>query len=183
MGWVVNGTPKPRYPPGMTRYPLYKRLGGPQGRPGQMPPPGTVTNSTFCPTQYTFVWISKRTAIISLYNINLWGFWGFAKLRKATISFDMSVCLPVRPDGTTRLPLKEFSLHLMLLFFENLWRQLKFFKARITGISHDNLRTFMIISRRNFLRMRCFQTKSVAKIKTHLSCSVSFFPKILPFMR
>jgi hypothetical protein len=31
-------------PPGMTRYPLYRRLGGPQGRSGQVlkisPPPG-----------------------------------------------------------------------------------------------------------------------------------------------
>ena len=31
-------------PPGMTRYPLYRRLGGPQGRSGRMqkisPPPG-----------------------------------------------------------------------------------------------------------------------------------------------
>jgi len=33
----------------------------------------------------------------------------FAKLRKATISFAMSVCLSVRPHGTTRLPLNGFS--------------------------------------------------------------------------
>jgi hypothetical protein len=34
----------PALPPGMTRYPLYRRLGGPQGRSGRMqkilPPPG-----------------------------------------------------------------------------------------------------------------------------------------------
>ena len=40
MGWVVNVTPRPLYPreiqwvPG--RYPLYKRLGRPQGRSGQV---------------------------------------------------------------------------------------------------------------------------------------------------
>jgi len=33
-GWVVNATSRPLYPPGKTRYPLYRRLGGPQGRSG-----------------------------------------------------------------------------------------------------------------------------------------------------
>ena len=33
-GWVVSTTPRPLYPPGKTRYPLYSRLGGPQGRSG-----------------------------------------------------------------------------------------------------------------------------------------------------
>jgi len=44
MGWVVNATPRPLYPPGKTRYPLYRRLDGPQGRSGRVrnisPPPG-----------------------------------------------------------------------------------------------------------------------------------------------
>ena len=44
MGWVVNATLRPLYPPGKTRYPLYRRLGGPQGRSGQVrkisPPTG-----------------------------------------------------------------------------------------------------------------------------------------------
>ena len=45
MGWVVNATPRPLYPRGKTRYPLYRRLGGPQGRlSGRVqkisPPPG-----------------------------------------------------------------------------------------------------------------------------------------------
>ena len=31
-GWVVNATPRPLYP----RYPLYRRLGGPQGRSGRV---------------------------------------------------------------------------------------------------------------------------------------------------
>jgi hypothetical protein len=33
-GLVVNATPRPLYPPVKTRYPLYRRLGGPQGRFG-----------------------------------------------------------------------------------------------------------------------------------------------------
>jgi len=35
-GWVVSSTPRPLCPPGKTRYPLYRRLGGPQGRSGRV---------------------------------------------------------------------------------------------------------------------------------------------------
>jgi hypothetical protein len=34
-GWVISTTPRPLYP-GKTRYPLYRRLGGPQGRSGRV---------------------------------------------------------------------------------------------------------------------------------------------------
>ena len=34
-GWGVSPTPQPPLPPGKTRYPFYRRLGGPQGRSGQ----------------------------------------------------------------------------------------------------------------------------------------------------
>jgi hypothetical protein len=36
MGWVVNVKPRPLYPPGKTRYPLYRRLGWPRGRSGRV---------------------------------------------------------------------------------------------------------------------------------------------------
>jgi len=43
-GWGVSVTPRPLFTPGNTRYPLYRRLGGPQGRSGQVrkisPPTG-----------------------------------------------------------------------------------------------------------------------------------------------
>ena len=43
-GWGVSVRPGCSLPPGKTRYPLYRRLGGPQGRSGQvqkiLPPPG-----------------------------------------------------------------------------------------------------------------------------------------------
>ena len=35
-GWVVSTTPRPLYPRGNTRYPLYRRLGGPRGRSGRV---------------------------------------------------------------------------------------------------------------------------------------------------
>ena len=34
--WMVNSTPRPLHPRGKTRYPLYRRLGGLQGRPGRV---------------------------------------------------------------------------------------------------------------------------------------------------
>jgi hypothetical protein len=40
---VVNVTPRPLYPPGMTRYPLYRRLDGPQGQSGQVTKTSTPT--------------------------------------------------------------------------------------------------------------------------------------------
>ena len=33
--WVVSSTPRPLFTPGKTRYALYRRLGGPQGRSGR----------------------------------------------------------------------------------------------------------------------------------------------------
>jgi hypothetical protein len=43
-GWGVSVTPRQLFTPGKTRYPLWRRLGGPQGRSGQVrkisPPTG-----------------------------------------------------------------------------------------------------------------------------------------------
>jgi hypothetical protein len=44
-GWVVNVPPRPPLPLGKTWYPLYRRLGGPQGRSGQVrkiSPPNSI---------------------------------------------------------------------------------------------------------------------------------------------
>ena len=35
MGWVVKATPLPLYAPGKTRYPMYRRLGGPESWSGR----------------------------------------------------------------------------------------------------------------------------------------------------
>jgi hypothetical protein len=46
---VLASRPGPSLPPEKTRYPLYRRLGGPQGRSGQVPkisrPPGFDTRA------------------------------------------------------------------------------------------------------------------------------------------
>ena len=45
-GEGVSVTPRPLFTPGKTQYPWYRRLGGPQGRSGQVreisPPPGSI---------------------------------------------------------------------------------------------------------------------------------------------
>jgi len=43
----------------------------------------------------------------------------FAKLRKGTASFVLSVC----PHGTTRLPLDGFSWNLLLVIFRKIFRE------------------------------------------------------------
>jgi hypothetical protein len=45
------------------------------------------------------------------------------------------------------------------------------------GTLHEDLCTFMIISRWILLRMRNFQTKVVEKTKTHILCSITFSRK------
>jgi hypothetical protein len=49
---VVSTTPWPSLPPGKTRYTLYRRLGGPQGRSGRVrkisPPAGFLLMLRFC---------------------------------------------------------------------------------------------------------------------------------------
>jgi hypothetical protein len=54
----------------------------------------------------------------------IWLFLGaFAKLRKATVSFVMSVCPSVCPRGTTRLPLDGFSWNLTFDYFSIICRE------------------------------------------------------------
>ena len=48
---------------------------------------------------------------------------------------------------------------------------------------HKDIFTLMKISRWVFLKWKPSQIKFVEKIKTHILCSVTFFSKIMPFMR
>jgi hypothetical protein len=98
-------------------------------------------------------------------------------LGKATISFVMSVCLSSWSNSapTGRIFMK-FDIR---GFFENLSIKLKFHQnlTRIKGTLHENLCTFMIISRWILLRMRNVPDKIVEKIKTHILCSKTFSRK------
>ena len=86
----------------------------------------------------------------------------FAKLRKATISFHMSVrpsvrpsvCPSVRPSArppawNSSTPTGRIFMKLGFFIFENLSRKLKFYQnpTRITDTLHENVFTFMTIYR------------------------------------
>jgi hypothetical protein len=47
----------------------------------------------------------------------------FAKLRKATISFVLCVCLSIRPHGTSRLPMGGFSWNFTFEHFSKILRE------------------------------------------------------------
>jgi len=96
------------------------------------------------------------------------GFLGdFAKLRKATISFVMSVRLSVRPHGTPPFPLNGFPLNLILSKFRKSIKKIQvsskydkkngYFACRPTYI--------MIISHSVLLRMRNISGKSFREIQ------------------
>ena len=73
MGWGVSPTPWSPLPPGKTRYPLYRRLGGPQGRSGRAE--NLVTTGIrsrtvqFVVSRYTD-WAARPTPVIYI-SINL----------------------------------------------------------------------------------------------------------------
>jgi hypothetical protein len=70
----------------------------------------------------------------------------FAKFRKPTISFVMSVCPSASNNSaTTGWIFMKFYIRLL---FDNLWIKFKFHSnlIKITGTLHEELRTFMIIS-------------------------------------
>ena len=86
MGWVVSSIPRPLLPLGKTRYPLYKRLGGPQGRyvrVQKISPPTRIrrTNCTlifkkisqvFFPYSM-FLWLrDKKIVFIPILLMQLW---------------------------------------------------------------------------------------------------------------
>jgi len=99
----------------------------------------------------------------------------FAKLRKPTITFVLSVRQSVRTEQ-----LDGFSWNLVLqYFFENLWRKFKFDwnLTRITGNLRDDICTFMTLSPAFLLGMRKFRTKVVEKIKTQFMFSNSPHPR------
>jgi hypothetical protein len=83
-------------------------------------------------------------------------FGAFAKLRKPTISFVMSVRLSVRPHGTTRLDWTNFHEIWCFNIFLNLSRKLKFGQnlIRVTSTLREDKSTLVIVCRRILLRNR-----------------------------
>jgi hypothetical protein len=105
----------------------------------------------------------------------------FTKLRKRLLT---SSCLStVRPRGTARLPLHGFSWKFVFEYFLKIcWESSSFIKIR------ENNRPFTwrpmyiyVIPRWILLRLRNFWDKSCGENKN--TCWITFFPKIVPFVR
>jgi hypothetical protein len=96
-----------------------------------------------------------------------------AKLRKLRY-----VCPTVRMEQIGSHWMDFFMKFGIWVLFENMLRKLKVceYLARIAGLSHDELCTFMIISRSVLLRMRNVSDKSCTENQnTHFLCSVTLF--------
>jgi hypothetical protein len=81
----------------------------------------------------------------------------FAKFRKVTISFYMSLCPSVRPSVWNSAPTRQIFMKCDIWgFLENLLRNFKFRSnlTRITGNLREDQYTFLIISRPFLLRKR-----------------------------
>jgi len=76
LGWRVRPTPRPPLPPGKIRYPLYRRLGGPQGRSGQAENviPTEIRSRTFQPIVRSYTdWATRPTSVIVIWQIQTCG--------------------------------------------------------------------------------------------------------------
>ena len=101
-------------------------------------------------------------------------FWGvFAKFRKATLNFIMSV----RPHAINRHQLRILMKIDTRVFFENLFRKFTFHSnlTRITSTSHEDRYKCYIASRSFLLRMKNVSDKLYRKMKTQILCSLTFF--------
>jgi len=107
----------------------------------------------------------------------------FAKFRKATIGFFKSL---------SDRPMEQLGSHwadFHKIWYLNIFRKpVGKIQISLKSVKNDRYVTcrpiyvFLIISRSFRFRM-IFQTKLVETIKTHILCSIIFFPKIVPFTR
>jgi hypothetical protein len=70
-GWVFSVTSLPLFTPGKTRYPLYRRLGGPQGRSGQVQktsPPSEFDIRTVQPVASRYTAYATRPTLFKARN-------------------------------------------------------------------------------------------------------------------
>jgi hypothetical protein len=103
----------------------------------------------------------------------------FAKLRKATVSFVMSVHLSFLPHGTTRI----FVTFDIWGFFEHLSRKFEFHSnpTRVKRTLHEDQYTLLIISRSYLIRTRNVSDKRCRENQnTILLYSLTFFSKTAP---
>jgi len=123
-----------------------------------------------------FLSIIENIHIIVLREINI--FWRVLKTAKSSlVSSCLIVCMSVRPHGTTRLPLKEFSWNLIFEYFRKSVEKMQ--------VSLKSAKTNAYFAWRQMYTLdhislnSSYNEKYVRKIsreaKTHISCSITIF--------
>ena len=104
-------------------------------------------------------------------------------MRKQTVSSLISAC----PHGTTPLPLDGFLWDLIFWYISKILStgfKFRYNLTRITGTSHEELCTFVIICNWIIFIMRNDSDESCRENQnTHFMFNDFFFPRIVPFMR
>jgi len=110
-------------------------------------------------------------------------FRAFAKLRKATKLNYVFICPSTWniSASTVWISMKYY----IWLFFKNLCRKFEchYNMTRIRGTLHEDLCTFIILSRWILLRMRTSSGKTCKENQIAHFTFTNVFPKIVPFMR
>jgi len=106
--------------------------------------------------------------------------------RHACLPAYLSVRPSVCPHEMTRLRLHGFSWILIFEYFSKMHPEKSKFHENLTsmtGTLHEDLSTFMVISRSIHLRLRNVSDKSCRENQKHILCSTPFVPNFLPFLR
>ena len=104
----------------------------------------------------------------------------FAKLRKDTISFDISVCPSVRPSAWNK-PVSTGRIFMKFAIWICFEKSVEKFQASLNQTKNNGYFTWRMISIFNSILLSSsqnvifFQAKAVEKIKTHVLYSISFF--------
>jgi len=101
----------------------------------------------------------------------------FAKLRKATISFVMSLSLSlsIRAHGTTRLPQERFSWKFIFAYFSNNFEKIQIWRDNLVFNMETYVHLWQYIPE-FFLDWKLFETKIVGEANTWLF-SITFFSR------
>ena len=134
--------------------------------------------------------VNSSIVLLSCMSVK-WTGYIFAKFRKATVSFVVSVCPSVRPSVCMEKLGSHWTVFFKIkfdiwVFFENLFRKFQLHQnpIRITSTLHEDPYTFCSYPSVHH-RVTSVSDKSLKnfKIKTPILCSITFFPKIMPFIR
>jgi hypothetical protein len=153
MGWMVSATSWLLFPPGKTRYPLCRTLGGPQGRSGWawkiLPPPGfdpwTVQPTAICYTDWAILAHERRW---SFPNLRCCPFLEW--LRKITLFVAKSIWEMISGPAIY----KTAVLWIWCLCLVRCCRQLAIYPGHCTVFQYGGVQDYLHVARRYLILSR-----------------------------